>query len=244
MKHLLSLGCVFLCVLLLVARRTDGNEEQSGRKSTATGWYLETVEGSEEAGPLIVRDNITSRGEYMVDKSESRDLFDGLESGDRIRISFESPGEGGPWPGVNWVYKCDLLEKGTLGDVPEEALTTMEAHGYDFGRHTHTPAEESLTVESPVSGYCGNTVTTVHLGGQDYSFWGGDSVTLTDILISLAYDPSQVCRCLPEFTVDTEFGSGYGVNLAQSYARCESGQAALTAEQTEAIRGILDRNCG
>ena len=229
MKHLLSLGCVFLCVLLLVARRTDGNEEQSGRKSTATGWYLETVEGSEEAGPLIVRDNITSRGEYMVDKSESRDLFDGLESGDRIRISFESPGEGGPWPGVNWVYKCDLLEKGTLGDVPEEALTTMEAHGYDFGRHIHTPAEESLTVESPVSGYCGNTVTTVHLGGQDYSFWGGDSVTLTDILISLAYDPSQVCRCLPEFTVDTEFGSGYGVNLAQSYARCESGQAALTA---------------
>ena len=44
--------------------------------------------------------------------------------------------------------------------------------------------------------------------------------------------------------MDTEFGSGYGVNLAQSYARCESGQAALTAEQTEAIRGILDRNCG
>ena len=67
-------------------------------------------------------------------------------------------------------------------------------------------------------------------------------MTLTDILINLAYDPGQVCRCLPEFTVDTEFG-GYGVNLTESYARCEAGQAALTAEQTDAIRGILERNC-
>ena len=244
MKHLLSLVCVFLCVLLLVACGTDGNEEQSGRKSTATGWYLETVEGSEVAGPLIVRDDITSRVEYMVDKSESRDLFDGLESGDRIQITFETPGEGGPWPGVNWVYKCELLEKGTLIDVPEEALTTMEEHGYDFGRHAHTPAEEPQSVEAPVSGYCGNIVTTIHLDGQDYSFCGSDSVTLTDILINLAYDPDQVCKCLPEFTVDTEFSGGYGVNLAESYARCESGQAALTAEQTDAIRDVLERNCG
>ena len=56
--------------------------------------------------------------------------------------------------------------------------------------------------------------------------------------------PGQVCRCLPEFTVDTEFGGGYGVNLTESYARCESGQAALTAEQTDAIRDVLERNCG
>ena len=55
--------------------------------------------------------------------------------------------------------------------------------------------------------------------------------------------PGQVCRCLPEFTVDTEFG-GYDVDPTESYARCESGQAALTAEQTDSIQGILDRNCG
>ena len=145
---------------------------------------------------------------------------------------------------MNWVYKCELLERGTLIDVPEEALTTMEEHGYDFGRHAHTPAEEPQSVEAPVSGYCGNTVTTIHLDGQDYSFCGSDSVTLTDILINLAYDPDQVCKCLPEFTVDTEFSGGYGVNLAESYARCESGQAALTAEQTDAIRDVLERNCG
>lgn len=214
MKRICLSVCVLLCALILTA---------CGRKSTTTGWYLETVEGSEEAGPLIVRDDITSLGEYMVDKSKKQDLFDGLESGDRIRITFESPGEGGPWPGVDWVYKCELLEKGTLDDIPEEALTVMEAAGYG---HIRAPTEEPQTAEVPVSGYCGNTVTTVHLDGQDYSFWGGDSVTLTNILINLAYDPGQMCRCLPEFTVDTEFGSGYGVNLTESYARCESGQAA------------------
>lgn len=229
------LVCAFLYILLLAG---------CGGKSTVTGWYLDTAEGSEESGPLIVRDDTTDHGEYMVDKSESRDLFNGLESGDRIRITFESPGEGGPWPGVDWVYACELLEKGKLSDVPEEALTTMEAHGYNFGRHTHAPAAEPLTVEAPVSGYCGNTVTTVHLDGQGSSFWGSDSVTLTDILINLAYDPDQICRCMTEFTVDTEFGIDCGVNLTESFARCEAGQAALTAEQTETIRGILDRNCG
>ncbi len=69
-------------------------------------------------------------------------------------------------------------------------------------------------------------------------------MTLTDILINLAYAPGQVCRCLTEFTVDTEFGSGCGVNLAQSFARCEAGQAALTAKQVNTIQGILDQNCG
>jgi hypothetical protein len=69
---------------------------------------------------------------------------------------------------------------------------------------------------------------------------GSDSVNLTDILINLKYDPMRVCRCAPEFTVKTEFGEPYGVNLAQGYARCEEGQADLTEEQIEKIREILN----
>ena len=115
--------------------------------------------------------------------------------------------------------------------------------GYTFASHSHAPAEESLTVDDPVVGYCGNTITDVVLNDETFSFWGGDSVTLTDILINLSYDPDQICRCLPEFTVNTEFGSGYSVSLSDAYARCESGQAALTAEQVEQIQGILERNC-
>lgn len=107
--------------------------------------------------------------------------------------------------------------------------------------HTHALASEPQTVEDPVSGYCGNTVTTVYLDGEENAFWGTDSVTLTDILINLSYDPEKVCRCAPEFTVDTEFGEGYGVNLTEGYARCADGQADLTREQLETIREIMDR---
>ena len=45
---------------------------------------------------------------------------------------------------------------------------------------------------------------------------------------------------MAEFTVKTEFGDPYDVNLSQGYARCDSGQADLTEEQIEAIRAILN----
>lgn len=235
MKKTLLLLCAALCALALVIY-----DSQRDERFRATGRYLETVEG----GSLIVRDDAESLAiEGLLDKSEAGGLFDGLETGDRIRITYTDPTEG-PWPGTNWVYKCKLLEKGALSDIPEEALTTMEEAGYDFGRHTHAPAADPQTVDDPISGYCGNTVTKVTVDGQEYSFWGGDSVTLTDILENLAYDPDGVCRCMTEYTVDTEFGGGYGVNLTESFARCEAGQAPLTAEQTETIRDIIDRNCG
>lgn len=106
--------------------------------------------------------------------------------------------------------------------------------------HNHTLAEESQTVDDPVTGYCGNTMTTITKNGREYTFMGGDSVNLTDVLINLRYDPMKVCRCLPEFTVTTELGGPYGVNLSQGYARCSDGQADLTEEQVVLIWQILN----
>ena len=109
----------------------------------------------------------------------------------------------------------------------------------------HTPAESPCTVADPVSGYCGNTITTVRMGTQAedeaYSFWGSDSVALTDILINLAYVEGQVCRCPVEYVVDTEFGEGYGVNLTECFVRYEGGQVSLTQEQAETIADIISR---
>lgn len=106
--------------------------------------------------------------------------------------------------------------------------------------HEHELAEVSQIVDDPVTGYCGNTLTSIFLDGKEYTFMGTDSVNLTDILINLKYDPLRVCRCATEFTVKTEFGEPYGVNLTQGYARCEDGQADLTAEQIDLIRKIID----
>ncbi len=105
--------------------------------------------------------------------------------------------------------------------------------------HSHQIASEPQTVENPYIGYCGNTQTTLYIGDKKYTFMYGHSVTLTDILLNLDYDPMRVCRCLPEYKVDTEFGTGYGIHLTQGYARCEKGQADLTQEQIDTIAGII-----
>ena len=63
---------------------------------------------------------------------------------------------------------------------------------------------------------------------------------LTDILVNLDYDSDKVCKCLPEYKVDTEFGKDYGISLSDSYARCEKGQAELTEEQVETVKKIIE----
>ena len=106
--------------------------------------------------------------------------------------------------------------------------------------HTHQPAAEAQTVSDPISGYCGNTQTTIYFDDDtSYTFMGGESVTMTDILINLDYDKSKLCKCLPEYTVETEFGTGYGINLTSGYARCDNGQADLTQEQIDKLKDII-----
>ena len=106
--------------------------------------------------------------------------------------------------------------------------------------HSHRFAEKAQTVDDPVEGYCGNTLTTIYLDKMHFTLAGSYSVAITDILINLDYDPEQTCRCIAEFTVDTETLTGIQVNLDQAFARCERGQAALTEEQAETIRSIIN----
>lgn len=204
---------------------------------------------TETEGRLLLASNgtallVTEDGTPMTlsVQAEGDEPWAGYHSGDRVRVSHD--GVDDSYPQQTGAYAWERLEEGTLENIPEETLAALEELGWDFGRDHHEPAAEPQTVEDPVTGYCGNTVTEVTLDGETYSFWGDDSVALTDIVVNLAYDPKGVCKCLPEFTVDTEFGDGYGVNLTESYARCEAGQASLTEEQTETIRSILERNCG
>lgn len=208
----------------------------SGSKSsTLEGWYLRSENGgnfiiTEEHGPIS-----------MSDKNREGTLFDGLDDGDFIEITYDAIAES--YPAQTSVYSCKKLSDGSFEDVPADVVADLMSLGYTFTSHMHSPAAEPLTVEDPVTGYCGNTITEVVLGEEVFSFWGSDSVALTDILINLDYDPDQICRCLPEFTVNTEFKTGFGVNLTQAYARCEDGQAALTTEQVETILEIVNRNC-
>lgn len=110
----------------------------------------------------------------------------------------------------------------------------------------HQPFQGDNVTAHEAAGYCGNTITTVSRENRAWdepweaSFWGDDSVALTDLLRHLDYS-GDICRCLPEYSVDTEFGTGYGVSLTAGYARCDGGQAELTEAQVKQIREILER---
>ena len=89
--------------------------------------------------------------------------------------------------------------------------------------------------------YCGNTSATVTLDGSVYTLPGSDAVTLTAILENLDYNSDDICSCSTEFTVETEIGTEYEVNLTEYFVRCDAGQAALTQKQADAIREIVGR---
>lgn len=106
--------------------------------------------------------------------------------------------------------------------------------------HSHRFAEKAQTVDDPVEGYCGNMLTTIYLDEMNFTLAGSYSVAITDILINLDYDKDQICRCMAEFTVDTETLADIQVNLTKAFARCEKGQATLTEEQTQILQDIID----
>ena len=125
--------------------------------------------------------------------------------------------------------------------APESAALGEERADHPDDDHTHAPADEPESANGTDTGSCGNTSVTVTLDGSAYTLSGSDAVTLTAILENLDYDPQSVCNCLAEFTVETEVGTEYEVNLTEYFARCDAGQAALTQKQADAIREIVER---
>ena len=105
--------------------------------------------------------------------------------------------------------------------------------------HSHS-FEEDTEARNTTAAYCGNMLTTIYMDEMNVTLAGSDSVKITDIMIHLDYEPDRICRCMAEFTVDTEMISGIQVNLTEAFARCEKGQAALTEEQVATLRKIIE----
>ena len=123
-----------------------------------------------------------------------------------------------------------------------EITATWDAPGYagTATYYVYFMVVSNCVVEEETSGYvCNATRVTFHLEDGDYSFMGSNAVILTDLLLSLDYDPIKICRCMPELTVDTDYKTGYGINLRENYVRCDRGQAQLTPEQAYTLRELL-----
>lgn len=78
-----------------------------------------------------------------------------------------------------------------------------------------------------------------------HTLTGEDAAYLIDLLQKCNYDPLAVCKCVPPILVTLENGEKYGFNLSEGYARSWSaapqGQAALSAEQRNAVQAIFAR---
>lgn len=148
------------------------------------------------------------------------------------------------------LVSCGVQAAGGAEKVPEGAASVPVADTSQPQEpgHSHQLAQEDNVLPHEEVGYCGNTITKVRRNERlvedpwEVSFWGSDSVALTDLLIHLDYS-GEICRCLPEYYVDTEFSQEeYGLNLTSGYVRYGEGQAELTQEQVELLQGILERN--
>jgi hypothetical protein len=104
-----------------------------------------------------------------------------------------------------------------------------------------THEESADPQQSVVPDYSGNSKVTIHFeSGESCTFEGEKAVTLADILANLSYDRG-LCKCLPEYKVDTEFGTGYGIRLdGEAYVRFNKAQARLTDSQIKAVTNIID----
>ncbi len=126
-----------------------------------------------------------------------------------------------------------------LSTTSDEYKYLMELAESDI--HTHEDVEKPQTVSDPITGYCGNIITKIVSTDGERSFWGDDSVELTDIVINLKYS-QPMCKCLAEFEVYVETEEKpYEVNLTEAYVRLGEKQADLTAEQVKTIRDIYNR---
>ena len=104
----------------------------------------------------------------------------------------------------------------------------------------HAPADEPESANGTENGSCGSTSVTVTLDGSAFTLSGSDAITLTAILENLDYTSDNICSCSTEFTVETEVGTEYEINLTEYFARCDTWQAALTQKQADAIREIVE----
>lgn len=133
-KMLIAAGVVLVlaaAVLVLLWQAADrGYGSSVGRcVVTRSGDYLLI----DDTGPIT-----------MSDRSEGKDLFEGLRTGDKILILHDGICES--YPGQTGVYGCTLLERGTLEDVPAQILMDLGAMGW---------IEESGVNEAETVAVCG-----------------------------------------------------------------------------------------
>lgn len=223
-------GIVAVCVLAVVI---------FGAVISAKGYGFSTgrVYFAENGTYLIDSDDMAMQ---VADLSKNETLFDNLNNGDEVILLHNWVETS--YPAQTGGYLLFCFSKGDGTYKPEDEVLGIYPVDESDAEHMHGPVDDAQIVDDPVTGYCGNIVTTVRFAdGTSHTFEGSESVNLTDVVINLAYDINKICKCRSEYTVITESGTEYGVHLhGEGYVRCEEGQAELTEEQIKTVTQIIE----
>ncbi|WP_312698857.1 hypothetical protein [Sedimentibacter sp.] len=66
----------------------------------------------------------------MNNQSDNKSIFEGLKSGDKIKITFD--GIDLSYPGRTSVYRCKLISEGSFSDIPKATLSELQNMGWQF----------------------------------------------------------------------------------------------------------------
>lgn len=110
-------SAILVCVVILGVALFTSNP-----KPTMEGYF---VRGRDNQY-LIIND----KGNPIVMSNQSKQdtIFDDLQTGYRIVISYDEILETSP--ARTGVYRCKLLKKGTIADIPESALKQLQEQGW------------------------------------------------------------------------------------------------------------------
>ena len=154
-KWLIPVGVVG-CLLLLCA---------------AGLWYMAANTLGFSVGRCLVADNgsymlIEGNSPIVLNTRDKRDIFTGLETGDKILVLHYGVEDSYPGQtGVKWVLK---LGSGTLTDIPEHVITKLTESGWLSSANPATPS--SATISSHEELYVGVSRTSSTYAHQDE--WG------------------------------------------------------------------------
>ncbi|MDU5111832.1 MAG: hypothetical protein E6248_15445 [Clostridium sp.] len=118
MKKLLVYFSLFIFSMILFVGCSENN------KTSMTGIYLRSTNGSN----IIIVDN--NGPIVMSNETGSENVFDDLENGDKIEVTYDAIME--TYPGRTTIYSCKLIEKGSAKDIPKDILDKLEEMGWTF----------------------------------------------------------------------------------------------------------------
>ena len=113
MKIFAKIIIFMICLILINTGCINSNDENLAEEhSTLTGRFLIANDGSHiiivlDYGPVV-----------MVNKSDNEDVFDSLQTGDKIKVSYYIKADS--YPGLTEIYSCEIIEKGSFEDIMQD----------------------------------------------------------------------------------------------------------------------------